>query len=95
VFSLPGGIFTKLGNGDADLRVRPLGAELPLGAFPLEFARPSIRAALIESARETAFQTRLRAHEADALRRTSCARDQLPVAASVDLTSLLPFLALP
>ena len=95
VFSLPGGIFTKLGNGDADLRVRPLGAELPLGAFPLEFARPSIRAALIESARETAFQTRLRAHEADALRRTSCARDELPIAASVDLTSLLPFLALP
>jgi hypothetical protein len=95
VFSLPAGISTELADGNAKLTVRPLGEELPLGAFPLAFARPSIRAALIESARERAFQTWLRAHEADALRRTSCARDELPVAASVDLTSLLPFLALP
>jgi hypothetical protein len=95
VFSLPGGIFTNVATGNGSIRVRPLGEELPLGAFPLAFARPSIRAALIESARETAFQTWLRAHEADALRRTTCARDDLPIAASVDLTSLLPFLALP
>jgi hypothetical protein len=94
VFSLPPGVFTKLG-GEGKLRVRPLGEELPLGAFPLDFARPSIRAALVESARDTAFQTWLRRHETDALRRTSCARDELPIAASVDLTGLLPFLALP
>jgi hypothetical protein len=95
VFSLPRGVFTNLGGGEGKVRVRPLGEELPLGAFPLEFARPSIRAALVESARDTAFQTWLRRHETDALRRTSCARDELPIAASVDLTSLLPFLALP
>jgi hypothetical protein len=95
VFSLPGGIFARVDNGAGKMRVRPLGEELPLGAFPLAFARPSIRAALIESARETAFQTWLTGHETDALRRTSCVRDELPIAASVDLTSLLPFLALP
>jgi hypothetical protein len=95
VFSLPGGVFAKLGNGKEKLRVRPLGEELPLGAFPLEFARRSIRAALIESARETAFQNWLTSHETEALKRTTCARDDLPIAASVDLTSLLPFLAVP
>ena len=94
-FAATGGVFTKVGNGSGKLRVRPLGEELPLGAFPLSFARPSIRAALIESARETAFQTWLTSHETDALRRTTCARDELPIAASVDLSSLLPFLALP
>jgi hypothetical protein len=94
VFSLPGGIAAKLGNGTKQ-RVRPLGAELPLGAFPLSFARPSIRAALRESARETAFQNWLTSHETEALRRTTCVRDELPIAASVDLLSLLPFLALP
>jgi hypothetical protein len=95
VFSLPGGIFAKLGNGDGKMRVRVLGEELPLGAFPLAFARPAIRAALVESARETAFQSRLTSHETEALRRTTCVRDELPLAASVDLTGLLPFLALP
>jgi hypothetical protein len=100
VFSLPGGVFAKLGNGEGKkgegkLRVRPLGEELPLGAFPLGFARASIRAALVESAREAAFQTRLTAHETEALKRTTCARDELPIAASVDLTGLLPFLAVP
>jgi hypothetical protein len=94
VFSLPGGIPTKLGSGSKQ-RVRALGEELPLGAFPLSFARPSIRAALRESARETAFQNWLTSHETEALRRTTCVRDELPIAASVDLTSLLPFLALP
>jgi hypothetical protein len=94
VFSLPGGLAAKLGNGSKQ-RVRPLGEELPLGAFPLSFARPSIRAALRESARETAFQTWLTSHETEALRRTTCVRDELPIAASVDLTSLLPFLAVP
>jgi hypothetical protein len=95
VFELPGGVFAKLGNGGGKQRVRALGEALPLGAFPLSFARASVRAALIESARETAFQTWLTSHETDALRRTSCARDELPIAASVDLASLLPFLALP
>jgi hypothetical protein len=95
VFSLPGGVFAKLGNGDGKLRVRALGEELPLGAFPLGFARASIRAALIESARETAFQTWLTSHETEALKRTSCVRDDLPIAASVDLTGILPFLAVP
>jgi hypothetical protein len=94
VFSLPEGVKAKTGNGHK-VSVRPLGEELPLGAFPLSFARPSIRAALVESARETAFQTWLTSHVTEALRRTTCVRDELPIAANVDLTSLLPFLALP
>jgi hypothetical protein len=94
-FSAPAGVFAKVGERGSKARLRPLGEALPLGAFPLAFARPSIRAALIESARETAFQTWLTSHETDALRRTTCVRDELPLAASVDLTALLPFLALP
>jgi hypothetical protein len=95
VFSLPGGVFTKLANGRGKVRVRALGEALPLGAYPLSFARVSIRAALIESTRETKFQNWLTSHETEALRRTTCVRDELPLAASVDLTGLLPFLALP
>jgi hypothetical protein len=94
VFALPAGVFAPLGSGGKQ-RARPLGEALPLGAFPLSFARASVRAALTEAARERAFQTWLTSHETEALRRTSCARDELPIAASVDLTSLLPFLALP
>jgi hypothetical protein len=96
VFSLSGGTVSKLSNGGGPkARVRALGEALPLGAFPLSFARRSIRAALVEAARETAFQTWLTSHETQALRRTTCVRDDLPIAASVDLTGLLPFLALP
>jgi hypothetical protein len=95
VFSLPGGVFTRLANGRGKVRVRALGEALPLGAYPLSFARASIRAALIESTRETKFQNWLTSHETEALRRTTCVRDELPLAASVDLTGLLPFLALP
>jgi hypothetical protein len=95
VFGLLDSGSLKLGKGKTKVRVQALGEALPLGAFPLAFARPSIRAALIESARESAFQTWLTSHLTDALRRTTCARDDLPIAASVDLTSLLPFLALP
>jgi hypothetical protein len=96
-FSLPGGVFAKLANGRGKVRVRvrALGEALPLGAFPFSFAQASIRAALVEAARETAFQTWLTSHETEALRHTTCVRDELPIAASVDLTGLLPFLALP
>jgi hypothetical protein len=95
VFSLPGATVAKFPDGRRKVRVRALGEALPLGAFPLSFAHGSIRAALVEAARETRFQTWLTAHETEALRHTTCVRDELPIAASVDLTGLLPFLALP
>ena len=86
--------FSRVFTAEGPLAVRALGPALPLGAFPLALARPAIAAALADTARAQQFQAWLLRREAEALRRTVCVRDELPVPEPVDLTAFLPFLAL-
>ena len=85
--------FSRVFTADGPVQVRALGPTLPLGAFPLTFARAAIGAALAEIARAEKFQSWLLGREALALRRTVCVRDELPLLEPVDVTAVLPFLA--
>ena len=75
-------------------RVRAVGETAPLGAFPLALAQPAIAQALLEQGQEDAFRTWIARKMTGALSRTTCARDDMPEAADVDLVDYLPFLAL-
>jgi hypothetical protein len=77
-----------------EFHVRALGPTGPLGAYPFSLARPAIRAALIDIARDQLFDRWLMRRESSALAWTTCARDQLPAIGTLELTSELPFLAL-
>ncbi len=94
VFRLGGAAFRHIFTPEGPVRARALGPSLPLGAFPLSFARPAVRAALIDTARAEAFQNWLLARETSALRRTVCVGDEQPVPEPVELTGFLPFLTL-
>ena len=74
--------------------VQPLGKAMALGALSLERARPGIVTALEAFARGAAYE-RWSAGKQDAARkRAVCARDDLPSAGAVDLSTFLPFLSL-
>jgi hypothetical protein len=94
IFRLGGEKFVRLSTPSGPLRVRAGGPVLPLGAFPVALAGPSMAAALEASARTAAFEKWLLARQVAALRRTVCVRDELPSPEPVDLTAFLPFLAL-
>jgi hypothetical protein len=79
-------------NGRYDVRV--LGPPMPLGALPLQRARPAIAAALEAFARGEAFERWTVGRQEAALRQIVCRRDDLPAAGAVELSSFLPFLSL-
>ena len=76
------------------VRVRALGPTAPLGAFSVSEASASIRAALVRIAQDQVFDNWLMQRESSALTWTTCRRDWLPSAGTLELTSELPFLAL-
>ena len=84
VIRTPGGRFV----------VRALGETVPLAAFPLGVARPSITAALVDAARKDAFDRWLPQRQRRTLRNATCLRDDMPLPGSPELTILLPFLEL-
>lgn len=74
--------------------VTPLGAALPLGAVPLDQARPSIVAALEGFARGEAYERWSEGVQQRALNTAICAHDDLPQPGAVELSTYLPFLRL-
>ena len=74
--------------------VRTIGEPMPLGALPLQRARPAISAALTAFARGEAFERWTAARQTSMLAQTTCVRDDMPAAGSVDLSTFLPFLSL-
>jgi hypothetical protein len=94
VFSTPTGRRAKLRSLTKEYTVRPLGNARPLSLFSLAQAGPSIAAALADLAREDAFHSWSVNQQRLALRRTICARDELPSPGEVRLTDYLPFLEL-
>jgi hypothetical protein len=94
VFALPEGKARTVRTADGKLQLRATGPAMPLGAFPLELARPAISSALVASARLAKFHAWLLARRSEALQQTVCVRDELPVLEPVELGDFLPFLAL-
>ena len=79
---------------DGTYSVRTLGEPMPLGALPLERARPAISAALTAFARGEAFERWTAGRQTYMLGLTTCARDDMPAPGPVDLATFLPFLSL-
>jgi hypothetical protein len=94
VFTLPGGRKSRVRTMDGSYLVRPLGETMPLGAVPLDRARPAISAALRQFARGAAFDRWTTQRQTGLLESAICRRDDLPQAGSVELATFLPFLAI-
>ncbi len=74
--------------------MRPIDDAMPLGAYPLGVARPSIAAALKEISRRQLFERWFTRPLNDQLEKLRCANDELPAVAVVDMTTFMPFLTL-
>jgi hypothetical protein len=94
IFKLATGRVALVRDLEGTYRVRVLAEPMQLGALPLGRARPAITTALVEFGRGTAFQHWTAARQTDALRRTTCLRDDMPAPGAVDLATFLPFLSL-
>lgn len=94
LLTLPTALSASLVTTNGAVRVTALDEVLPLGAVPLALARPAVRAALTAQARLQAVETWSVGAQSRALSRILCVGDVLPGAATVDLASYLPFLAL-
>jgi hypothetical protein len=94
LFRLPSAVASPFTTGLGSYIVTPLDQALPLGALPLESARPAIRTALRSFARTQAYEDAARKRAESALNRTICLRDDLPNPAVISVSTYLPFLAL-
>jgi hypothetical protein len=94
LMGLASGRWTPLWSPLGVVRVRPLGPPKTLASLPLGSVRSSIRATLIEQAREARFPAWLTAAQKSSFPQAICWRDQFPELGEVDLTNYLPFLAL-
>jgi hypothetical protein len=74
--------------------VRAAGVTAPLGAFDLNNARSSIRAALVRISQDQVFDNWLMRREGSALQMTTCRKDWLPAIGTLELANELPFLEL-
>jgi hypothetical protein len=94
VFKVKTGRTASVRSLDGSYTVRMLGDPMPLGALPLERARPAISAALTAFARGEAFERWTAARQTAMLAQTTCVRDDMPAPGPVDLSTFLPFLSL-
>jgi hypothetical protein len=94
LFRLPARRVVTVRTRTGTFQVRALGPTVPLSAFPFSQARPAIRAALIDNARDQLFDAWLMRRESSALAWTTCRRDWLPAVGTLELVTELPFLAL-
>ena len=94
VFRIPTGKTVTLVTREGTLKVRAVGPTAPLGAFALDEARSSIRAALVRISQDQVFDNWLMSRETSALQWVTCRRDWLPAVGTLELAGELPFLAL-
>jgi hypothetical protein len=94
VFKVKTGRTASVRSLDGTYAVQTLGEPMPLGALPLERARPAISAALTAFARGEAFERWTAGRQQYALQTTTCVRDDMPAPGPVDLSTFLPFLSL-
>jgi hypothetical protein len=85
---------TTIVTTDGPMAITALDEVLPLGVVPFSMARGAVRAALTAQARVRAVEAWSVRAQGRALSRIRCLGDVLPAAATVDLASYVPFLAL-
>jgi len=95
VFSVPMGRTVKIRTIDGVFKVRALGGTMQLGELPLHLVSRSIKAGLMATARDDAFDGWLLRQEQYALKGAVCWRDQAPSVGTPELATFLPFLSPP
>jgi hypothetical protein len=94
LFALPTGKSESILTSTGTFAVKALQDASPLGAVPLGRARPAIAAALRSFAKGDAFEKWTVGKQRAALNTATCAKDDLPQPAAVDLVQYVPFLRL-
>ncbi len=94
LFALSTGKSATVLTSTGSYAVKALQDPLPLGAVPLGRARPAIVAALRAFAQGVAFENWTVGKQRVALAGATCAKDDLPQPAAVDLVQYVPFLRL-
>ena len=94
LFALATGRSENVLTSTGTFAVKALQDPSPLGAVPFGQARPAIAAALRTFARGVAFESWTVGRQRAALATATCAKDDLPEPAAVDLVQYLPFLRL-
>ena len=94
LFALGTGKSESVLTSTGTFSVKALQDASPLGAVPLGRARPAIAAALRSFARGAAFERWTVGKQRAALSTATCAQDDLPQPAAVDLVQYAPFLRL-
>ena len=94
LFALSTGKSATVLTSTGSYAVKALQDPLPLGAVPLGRARPAIVAALRAFAQGVAFENWTVGKQRVALAQATCAKDDLPQPAAVDLVQYIPFLRL-
>jgi hypothetical protein len=94
LFALSTGSSASVLTSTGTFTVKALEESSPLGAVPLGRARPAIVAALKAFAQGAAFENWTVARQRGALASATCARDDLPQPAAIDLVQYVPFLRL-
>jgi hypothetical protein len=94
LFAAPLGRTSEMRTLTGRYTVTPLADARSLASVPLPQARPAIATALKHFARSDAVVRWSAARQRALLDQAICRRDDLPVAASIDLLAYLPFLAL-
>ena len=92
VFSLPAGKTRAIDTIDGRFAVTPLGPPLPLYALSPNAARSVAQSVLGRFAKDSVYESWLDTQESRTLQSAVCARDDVPVEGSVDLTDWAPFL---
>jgi hypothetical protein len=94
LFALATGKSESVLTSTGTFSVKALQDASPLGAVPLGRARPAIAAALRSFAQGVAFEKWTVGKQRAALTTATCAKDDLPQPAAVDLVQFVPFLRL-
>ena len=94
LFALATGRSESILTSTGTFTVKALQDASPLGAVPLGRARPAIAAALRSFSKGVAFERWTVGKQRAALNAATCAKDDFPQPAAVDLVQYLPFLRL-
>ena len=94
LFALATGRSESILTSTGTFTVRALQDASPLGAVPLGRARPAIAAALRSFSKGVAFEKWTVGKQRAALNAATCAKDDFPQPAAVDLVQYVPFLRL-
>jgi hypothetical protein len=94
LFALATGRSESVLTSTGTFAVKALQDSSPLGAVPLGRVRPAIAAALRSFAQGVAFEKWTVGKQRAALATATCAEDDLPQPAAVDLVQYVPFLRL-